>query len=200
MSIIYEALKKMSRRDVELPATSAEVKPEGNGAASASRSHKPEGNACLPVRQGAASDSRSHKPGAKMKIALALVGTTVGIIITWLVMNKPVAQLTDHRESFSRSFPSPSSHPDPAKAGEGSYPVVRLNNPEAPAAVEELPVQVAPELILNGIVLSADGNLALINEEILQVGDEIGRAKVEEITDKQVILTFQNQEIILKKK
>ena len=99
MSIIYEALKKMSRRDVELPATSAEVKPEGNGAASA---------------------SRSHKPGAKMKIALALVGTTVGIIITWLVMNKPVAQLTDHRESFSRSFPSPSSHPDPAKAGEGS--------------------------------------------------------------------------------
>ena len=122
-------------------------------------------------------------------------------------MNKPVAQLTDHRESFSRSFPS--GHLDPAKAGEGSYPVVRLNNPEAPAAVndlrtqnnqEELPVQETPELILNGIVLSADGNLALINEEILKVGDDIRGAKVEEISDKQVSLTFQNQEIILKKK
>ena len=124
-------------------------------------------------------------------------------------MNKPVAQLTDHRESFSRSFPSPSSHPDSAKAVEGSYPVAGLNNPETPAAVnvlrtqnnqEELPVQETPELILNGIVLSADGNLALINEEILKVGDDIRGAKVEEISDKQVSLTFQNQKIILKKK
>ncbi|OGX31741.1 MAG: tetraacyldisaccharide 4'-kinase [Omnitrophica WOR_2 bacterium RIFCSPLOWO2_12_FULL_46_30] len=39
----------------------AAAKPEGNGLASDSQSHKPEGNACLPARQGLASNSQSHQ-------------------------------------------------------------------------------------------------------------------------------------------
>src|SRR3990167_843614 len=59
VGVIGGAIAKAARHKLKVKAPSD--KPEGNGAASHSRSHKPDGNACLPARQGAASHSRSHK-------------------------------------------------------------------------------------------------------------------------------------------
>lgn len=165
MSIIYEALKKVSRKDND---------------ASHNESNPP---------PGPTSSSALIKSTAKKKLMLALIGTTLGILVTWLMMDKltapfsPSALLNSHAAS-----PIKEAQPQDTDSS------ATLN------ANEKLPAPGAPELILNGIVLSADGNLALINEEILQAGDDIRGAKVQVITDKQVTLTFQNQEIILKKK
>lgn len=57
-----------------------------------------------------------------------------------------------------------------------------------------------PRFILNGIVLSGDGNIALINDQIARVGDIIEDALVEEIADKRVVLNYRTRKIILEAK
>lgn len=66
-------------------------------------------------------------------------------------------------------------------------------NPDAAGSSRAL-----PHLLLNGIVLSEDGNIAMINDQICKAGDEIEGAKIVRITSSQVTLGFRNQEIVLK--
>lgn len=173
MSIIYEALKKLSPRDTELQG-----------------SNPPQKSTTL---------SAALKPRAVfLRIALALGGITIGILAAWLAtarLNGPTAAVA-HKPMRPAASPNPAASPSQNADASDSLTI----GAERQNVQEKLSTYEAPELILNGIVLSADGNLALINEEILKVGDDIREAKVEEITDKQVTLTFQNQEIILKKK
>lgn len=66
-----------------------------------------------------------------------------------------------------------------------------------PSAAQPQP---QPQLVLNGIVLSAEGNIALINDQILKAGDNIEGALVEEISADQVLLSYKAQKIALKAK
>lgn len=171
MSIIYEALKKLSPGDARLQ-------------------NLPQKSTPL---------SAALKPRAVfLRIALALGGITIGILAAWMAaarLNGPTAAVA-HKPGGPAASPNPAVSPSQNTDASDSLTI----SAERQNVQEKLSTYEAPELILNGIVLSADGNLALINEEILKVGDDIREAKVEEITDKQVTLTFQNQEIILKKK
>jgi hypothetical protein len=176
MSIIYEALKKVSRKDNDA-------------------SHNEPNPPPMPT-----SSSALIKSAAKNKLALALAGITMGILVTWLIMNKLTATATFQKIQTAKKNSSAALLNNPAASPIKEARHEDADGPAALSANEKLPAPEAPELILNGIALSADGNLALINGEILQAGDDIGGAKVREITDKQVTLTFRNEEIILKKK
>lgn len=174
MSIIYEALKKLSPGDAELRESKEASVQDG----SPQESNPPQ--KLIPL-------SAALKPRAVfLRIALALGGITIGILVTWIIMNKLTAPLNSPTAS-------------PIKEAQPVHPALAPPLLAGVGLARRGEVQEAPELILNGIVLSADGNLALINEEIVRVGDDIREAKVEEITDKQVTLTFQGQKIILKK-
>lgn len=176
MSIIYEALKKVSRKDND--ASHNEPVP--------------------PPRT--TSSSALIKSAAKNKLALALAGITMGILATWLIIDRLTAPSTSQKIKPAKKASSTALLNNPAASPIKEARPKDAAGPAALSANGKLPTPEAPELILNGIVLSADGNLALINGEILQAGDDIGGAKVREITDKQVTLTFRNEEIILKKK
>lgn len=81
-------------------------------------------------------------------------------------------------------------------------PISAVVNAVQPPLIEEEKTSDARirELTLNGILLSQDENLALINDQVVIVGDDIEGAKVEEIANKQVTLSFENQTITLKRK
>ncbi len=49
------------------------------------------------------------------------------------------------------------------------------------------------ELILNGIVWDADNPYAIINNDVVKVGDKFGGITVVEITEKNVILEFEGE-------
>ena len=176
MSIIYEALKKISRKDTNTSHNESNPSPRPT------------------------SSSAVIKSASKDKPVLALAGITAVILVIWIMMNKLTAPSTFQKMQAAKQTASAallhSAAPSPIKEAQpqGS------DGSAALSANEKLPAPEAPELMLNGIVLSADGNLALVNGEILQAGDDIQGAKVQVITDKQVTLSFQNQEIILKKK
>ncbi len=179
MSIIYEALKKTQNG----PQGESNLPPKPTSIPAADK----------PVRQ-------SHKPRAvflrtRRSFVLALTGITAVILITRLIANKPTAQ-SSHKKIYAKQTPSITAFTSHAAAAAGTNPVEKRTR----SAREKLQLQETPELILNGIVLSLDGNLALINEEILKVGDDIRGAKVEEIIDQQVTLTLQGKKIILKKR
>lgn len=53
-------------------------------------------------------------------------------------------------------------------------------------------------LVLTGILVSEDGNLALIDDRILKVGDTIDGAAILNIQPDRVELSYQNQKITLK--
>ena len=128
----------------------------------------------------------TRRPSVKKEILFALAGITAGFFAVRLIAEprKP-----------------PNTAPPALLEAVLTRPVSARVNAAAPIAThEETHEQKIPELILNGIVLSKDGNLALIQERILKVGDDVEGAVIEEITDKQVVLAFQNQKIVLKTK
>ncbi|MEK6564614.1 MAG: hypothetical protein AABZ65_06270 [Candidatus Omnitrophota bacterium] len=57
-----------------------------------------------------------------------------------------------------------------------------------------------PDFVVNGIVISPEGNIALVNDQIIKAGDTIEGAKVERIEDSSVVLFDGDREIILKSK
>jgi len=65
---------------------------------------------------------------------------------------------------------------------------------------EKKPQRRQPDFVVNGIVISAEGNIALINDQIIKAGDTIEGAKVERIEDSSVVLSDGDREIILKSK
>ena len=192
MSIIYEALKKMQNG----PQDESNLPPK-------------------PTSIPATVKPRTMFLGMRRSFVLALTVITAGILIARLITNKPEGQClpagrqgaaSDQPEGSGWASDSPThsrSHKPTAQSSHKKiYPAAGTTplREQTRSAKEKLSAQETPELILNGIVLSLDGNLALINEEILKVGDDIRGAKVEEIIDQQVTLTLQGKKIILKKR
>lgn len=186
MSIIYEALKKMSRKNGESPL----------GMPSAQNGPQDESNlAPKPTSSPAMVKPRSVFSRMRRSFVLALSAITAVILITRLITNKPTTQ-SSHNKIKSVKQTSLITAINNSQRAAGTHPLERRTR----SAKEKLSASENHEFILNGIVLSLDGNLALINAEILKVGDDILGAKVEEIIDQQVTLTFQGKKIILKKR
>lgn len=81
--------------------------------------------------------------------------------------------------------------PAPAAKETGQTPVTNVEQPVAPIAPAE------PELALNGVFFEQGDGYALINNKIVQVGDQINHAKVKEITLNGVELEFEGKSIKL---
>lgn len=121
----------------------------------------------------------------KKQAGLAAGGAVLGILFTWIIT---------HRLSTPAGAPVPIGKTGPRKP-----PILLKNNKAAQKVPNTAGSSLAlPHLILNGIVLSEDGNIAMINGQICKAGDEIEGAKIAQITSSQVTLGFRNQEIVLK--
>lgn len=127
----------------------------------------------LPKRHQEPTSRSPDKPLLKKRTSLVFLGITLGILSVWRIAKRP----PEDREAT---------------------PIADTANViPADTAVEEAP-RSPPHLILNGVVLSDDGNLAMINGQIAEAGDEMEGAKIEEITAHHVVLSFENQTIVLK--
>lgn len=117
----------------------------------------------------------------KRQAGLAASGAVLGILFTWIITHKLSAPIPIGKTQL----PPPLNPPKNSKAAQ--------KTPDAAGSSRAL-----PHLLLNGIVLSEDGNIAMINNQICKAGDEIEGAKIVQITSSQVTLSFRNQEIVLK--
>lgn len=121
----------------------------------------------------------------KKHAGLAAWGAVLGILFTWIIA---------HRLSTPAGAPVPIG-----KTGPRKLLILSENNKAARKTSDTAGSSRAlPHLILNGIVLSEDGNIAMINGQICKAGDEIEGAKITRITSSQVTLGFRNQEVVLK--
>jgi hypothetical protein len=121
----------------------------------------------------------------KKHAGLAASGAVLGILFTWIITHKLPAPAGAPAPIVKTGLPTPLSLPKNSKAAQKA-----LGAAGSPGAL--------PHLLLNGIVLSEDGNIAMINDQICKAGDEIEGAKITRITSSQVTLGFRNQEIVLK--
>lgn len=117
----------------------------------------------------------------KKHAGLAAWGAVLGILFTWVITHKLSAPVPIGKAQL----PPPLNPPKKSKAAQ--------RNPDTAGSSRAM-----PHLLLNGIVLSEDGNIAMINDQICKAGDEIEGAKIVRITSSQVTLGFRNQEIVLK--
>lgn len=138
---------------------------------------------------------RPKAPPRRKQASLALAGIALGIFLAWALMNKLAGT------SAKNTALSPQAQGQPSERQTLVNPLPPGNS-GAPSdtAGAHASGQQTPHFILNGIVLSDEGNLALINGQVSKVGDEIEGAKIEEIANKQVVLSFKNQKIVLKNK
>lgn len=172
MSIIYEALKKV----------------QGKSDAAAAVPAQPAGKALD-------ANGVLKKSTAVRTIILLLVFLALGMFLIEIVINRWFA-------SRAASYvPVASLASAPPLAAKPSVEPPASTPPPVAGPLVELPViEPQPKLVLNGIVLSEDGNIALINDQILKAGDNIEGALVEEISENQVILSFETRRITLKAK
>lgn len=172
MSIIYEALKKV----------------QGKSGAAAAVPAQPAGKA---------SDANGalKKSTAVRTIILLLVFLALGMFLIEILINRRFA------ERAASYAPVASLPALPPLAAKPSVEPPASTPPPIAGSLVELPViEPQPKLVLNGIVLSEDGNIALINDQILKAGDNIDGALVEEISADQVLLSYKAQKIALKAK
>lgn len=172
MSIIYEALKKV----------------QGKSGAAAAVPAQPAGKA---------SDANGalKKSTAVRTIILLLVFLALGMFLIEIVINRWFAARAASYDPVASLASAPPLAAKPPMEPPASTP------PPVAGSLVELPViEPQPKLVLNGIVLSEDGNIALINDQILKAGDNIDGARVEEISENQVILSFETRRITLKAK
>ena len=121
----------------------------------------------------------------KKQAGLAAWGAVLGILFTWIITHKLSVPPAGAPVPIGKTrLPPPLNPPKNSKAAQ--------KNPDTAGSYKEL-----PHLLLNGIVLSEDGNIAMINNQICKAGDEIEGAKIVRITSSQVTLGFRNQEIVL---
>lgn len=107
----------------------------------------------------------------------------MGILFTWIITNKLSHQA--HLRSEKTEKPATLSVPKNTKKAQKTS-----GSADASGTL--------PQLLLNGIVLSEDGSIAMINGQICKPGDEVEGAKIVDITASQVTLSLKNQEIVLK--
>lgn len=120
----------------------------------------------------------------KKQAGLAASGAVLGILFTWIIAHRLSAPAGAPVPIGKTGLPLPLSLPKNSKAAQ--------KTPNAAGSSSAL-----PHLLLNGIVLSKDGNIAMINNQICKAGDEIEGAKIVQITSSRVTLGFRNQEIVL---
>lgn len=85
----------------------------------------------------------------------------------------------------------PSSPPSLASSGN--------SDKDTPKKVRKITMKKAPVLILNGTLISEDKNLAIINDQIVEVGEEIDGVKILNILSPgQVLVEFEGQEFTIK--
>ena len=75
-------------------------------------------------------------------------------------------------------------------------------NRPAPSATYPAPLTVPirigrPQFILTGITQVGEERTAIVNNQLVRIGDEIGNAKVEAIEAKKVVLNFDGEKISL---
>lgn len=172
MSIIYEALKKTQNSSKNITADIA-------------------------LNAG---QKQNPKKAGKIPYALASV-IIIGLgFIFYVFLKKP--QELDKASTVRKSEIQESVSQAPSFADEPK------NSPPNPSSsFSSLPSQSAPkeekklpDFVLNGIVISPDGNIALINDQIIRAGDNIEGARVERIEDSRVVLSYEGREIVLKSK
>lgn len=143
-----------------------------------------------PCRKEAKNLPRNNRAGQPLKkkfTILPLIAIGGGILISWLIAK---------------------NHSGPTAAQNSS----KQNGPAKPSLPSFLPQKLSatlqkttgvrgfPSFILQGIILSGEGNTALINDQINNVGDTVNGAKIEEINAESVVLTYRSQKIVLKNK
>lgn len=74
---------------------------------------------------------------------------------------------------------------------------MQIEKPVLPPAPAEPVRSSEPTLVLNGILFEQDKGYALINNQVLKVGDTIKEAKVQEISMEKVVLEFEGRKITL---
>jgi hypothetical protein len=172
MSIIYEALKKTQNSSKNITAD---------------------------IVSNAGQEQNPKKAG-KIPYALASV-IVIGLgFIFYIFLGKPqeLAKVSIIRKSeIKKSISQP-----PSFAGE-----YKNSPPNPSSSFSSLPSQSAPkgeknlpDFVVNGIVISSDGNIALINDQIIRAGDNIEGAKVERIEDSRVVLSYEGRETVLRAK
>ena len=72
-----------------------------------------------------------------------------------------------------------------------------LQQPKLPPAVENIEVPAKPTLILNGVFSSGEESYALINNQIVKLGDKISGAVIKKIAPEEVLLDSDGSEIKL---
>ncbi len=177
MSIIYEALKKVQGKSG--PASVAQVQAAAGKAASA--------------------NSPLKKSTAVRTVVLLLVLLALGMFLIEILINRSFST----RAKKEQALPTAASYnpPDYRPIVFEHPPLPAQTNPKEPIiSAEQSVAELEPQLVLNGIVLSEDGNIALINDQILKAGDDIDGARVEEISENQVVLSFETRRITLKAK
>lgn len=174
MSIIYEALKKVQGKN----------------------SFKPDEDGRIPDKAAEIKAKKNIKP---LRIALAAFLIVIGGVlgIEAVINSFFTLRMTDEEKTRADLISPVIEEKDTVDIKE---------NPEvifasASDAADEPKFAVDPktaDFILNGIVSSENGNVALINEQIVKKGDSISGALVEEIYDNEVVVLFKGRKIWLK--
>lgn len=176
MSIIYEALKKTQNSSKNITAD---------------------------ITSNAGQEQNPRKAG-KIPYVVPALAIVIGLgFIFFIILGKyqeigkvPVVRKPEIKESINRalSFDKYKNSPPIPSSSFSSLP-----SQGAPRE-EKNPQRLQPDFIVNGIVISPDGNIALINDQIIRAGDTIEGAKVERIEDSRVVLSYDDREIVLRSK
>ena len=186
MSIIYEALKKVQGKSD--PAAVAPVQAVG---------------------KAASANSPLRKSTAVRAVVLLLVFLALGMFLIEILINRSFSARAKKEQALpiAASYTPPDYRPIVFDHPPATFPPLSISpapaqtNPKEPiTSAEQSVAEPQPQLVLNGIVLSEEGNIALINDQILKVGDTVEGARVEEIFGNQVVLSSKAQKITLKAK
>ena len=176
MSIIYEALKKTQNSSKNITAD---------------------------ITSNAGQEQNPRKAGKIPYLMPALVIVSGLGFIFFIILGKyqeidkvSVVRKPEIKESVSRalSFDKYKNSPSIPSSSFSSLPF------QGVPWEEKNPQRLQPDFVVNGIVISPDGNIALINDQIIRAGDNIEDAKVERIEDSRVVLSYHGREIVLKAK
>ena len=173
MSIIYEALKKTQNSPKNITAD---------------------------IVSNAGQEQNPKKAG-KIPYALAsVIVIGLGFIVS-IFLGKPqellykafIVRKSEIKESVSRV-------PSFADEHKNSQPISSPSFSSLPSYGAPKEEKNLPDFVVNGIVISPDGNIALINDQIIRAGDNIEGARVERIEDSRVVLSYEGRETVLKSK
>lgn len=119
---------------------------------------------------------------------IILFGIILGVLGIRLIMDKSVLRL---------SFPTnKNDEKDIAKTT--PHESTKSMPPQSANTAVTTPSQNLPSLSLNGIVISDNGNVAIVNGRIVDLGDKIEGATVTNISSNEVTIDFEGKEIVLK--